>query len=92
MEADARSFILGVGKEELISREIVRGVPQWIVQESAAPLLELMKDRGVDRLVSDNWFLAVDGVFANPNSETQVFNGMNNTINPFLRSGRSGTG
>ena len=85
MDVDARSFILGVGKDELIDRGVVRGQPQWIVQESTEPLLQLMKDRGVDRMVSDQWFLTAKGEFSNPNSETQIFNGMNNQINPFFR-------
>ena len=85
MDADARSFILGVGKDELIDKGVVRGQPRWIVQESTEPLLELMKDRGVDRLVADRWFLTAEGEFSNPNSETQIFNGMNNRINPFFR-------
>ena len=77
-------IVFGVGAF-YTCRGIVRGAPQWIVQESVEPLLELMKDRGVDRLVSDRWSLVVDGVFANPHSETHVFNGMNNPINPFFQ-------
>ncbi len=85
MYAEARSFLWGVGKDELIRRGVIRGAPEWLVQESKEPLIELMKERGVDRLIYGwVWFLDVSGDFFNPDSETQLFAEQNKTINPFF--------
>ena len=85
MYAEARSFLLGVGKEELIRKGVIRGAPEWLVQESKEPLIELMKERGVERLVFGwLWFLDVNGDSFNPDSDTQLFAEQNKSINPFF--------
>ena len=84
MEAEARSFLLGVGKDELVRREIIQHIPEWLVETSKEPLIELMRERGVDRLVFGwYWFLDVSGESSNPHSQTQLFHEQNNWINPF---------
>ena len=87
MYAEARSFLLGVGKEELIRKGIIRGAREWLVQESKEPLVELIKERGVNRLVF-GWlrFLDVNGDFFNPDSDTHLFAEQNKWINPFFRN------
>ena len=86
MDAEARSFLLGVGKEELINRGVLRGTQEWLVQESKGPLIELMRERGVDRLTFGwLWHLDVDGNFSNPDSKTHAFTEQNKWINPYFR-------
>ena len=85
MKAEMRSFLLGVGEADLKTRGVIRGQPQWLVQESIAPLIELMNDRGVSQLVFGwDWFLNVDGSYHNPDHPTNLFTEQNNPMNPFL--------
>ena len=86
MNADARSFLLGVGREELVRKEVIRGAQGLLYQESKEPLMALMRERGVDRLVFGwQWYLDVSGDCFNPDHETQLFDQKNKWINPFFQ-------
>ena len=87
MQAEIHSFLLGVGRDELIRREVLRKGEEFLVQKSIPLLIDLMRDRGVDRLVSNGpWFLDVSGECHNPKNERLLFDNQNDMLNPFFES------
>ena len=87
VQADINSFLLGVGKEELVRRRILRKGDGLIDQTSIPVLIDLMKERGVDRLVCEGpWFLDADGSRFNPKNSRLLFDNQNEWLNPFFVS------
>ena len=97
MEIDIREFLKRFSSDELTSRGILRGSTKVLNYGSVFPLLNLMADQEITRLVAleRNWFLATDGEFGNPLSTEvkegrvenldkrgNVFNEQNTSINP----------
>ena len=96
MEVDIREFLKEIGEDTLEARGVLRPDPrfEYLLQNtSVAPLLRLMREHNVTRLVAEDrdWFLAGDGKFGNPKSITlasgkeSVFNEQNPYINPFYK-------
>lgn len=96
MERDVREFLKEIGEDTLDARGVLRphGRFEYLLQNTSVdPLLRLMDERGVTRLVAKDrdWFLAGDGKFGNPKSitlasgEVSVFNEQNPYINPFYK-------
>lgn len=103
MERDIREFLEEIGEDILEARGVLRPDPRFeylLNNKSVAPLLRLMDERSVTRLVEEdrNWFLTHDGEFKNPRSEElkegnvrdlenpgNVFNEQNRHINPFFK-------
>ena len=101
MERDITEFLLGISTGELLSRGVVApyGRYGYLLQgRHVASLMQLMRDRGVNRLTSTErkWYLGVDGTFSNPMSKEfksglveglehpgNVFWGQNVHINPY---------
>ena len=75
MEQDCWTFLAGFSADELEHRGILRpfGDRYLLRKESVVPLLTLMKERRVARLVAreGHWFLTSDGEFANRGSPTK---------------------
>lgn len=77
MERDVREFLNEIGREELVARGVLKrvqrphGETHELQSQTIGPLLDLMRERGVTRLVAPNrnWFLRVDGEFSNPRGE-----------------------
>ena len=67
MELDIRDFLRRLSRDELRRRSIH---PDMLSGIDVAPLIDLMKERWVTRLVAEDrgWFLTSDGEFANPGS------------------------
>lgn len=104
MEIDARKFLRRFREDGLEARGVLRPNRHFgylLNNESVAPLLRLMIERKVSRLVADDrdWYLAIDVEFKNPGSEESkegnvrdlknqgsVFNEQNRHINPFFKS------
>ena len=73
MEKDITEFLMEVSIDELLSRGAVSpyGKYGYVLQgRNVAPLMVLMRDRGVTRLTSAkrDWHLSTDGTFSNPRS------------------------
>ena len=72
MDQDCWTFLAGFSSDELENRGILRpfGDQYLLRKESVCPLLTLMKERRVARLVAreGHWFLTSDGEFANRGS------------------------
>ena len=100
MERNIREFLRETGAAELKSRNVL-SANKWCAHllqgKNVLPLMEMMRERGVSKLVSHGgkWFLAADGRFANPKSREareglvqilekpgNVFWGQNPMINP----------
>ena len=101
MEAQVQSFLMGVGLVDLLSKGVLTN-PHLLQTPSVYPLLDLMRERGVDILRDDTgeWSLNVNGDFVNSTSlslesgnmsELQnlgdIFEGKNTLINPFCPRG-----
>ena len=76
MEQDCWAFLADFLADELVNRGVLRPFGDRYLllrKESVGPLIALMKERGVARLVARErrWFLAADGEFANRGSPTQ---------------------
>lgn len=97
MEANVIEFLEGFTAEELERRGILIGKDRFLRARSVEPLIELMKESNVSRLVeqSRRWFLTSEGEFSNPLSTEDkagkyenlqnwgnVFNQQNTYINP----------
>lgn len=97
MEVDVKEFLNRFSSDELKRMGILRGSTQVLNNGSVFPLINLMADREVTRLVASdrNWFLTSDGEFGNPLSTESktgsvqdlgnrgnVFNEQNTSINP----------
>lgn len=83
MEADLRSFLIGVGEQELLDRGVLQGVHHWLVEESVPALVSLMRERGVTRLTSGNgWWFDDTEQFNNPDGDNR-FTYQNVRYNPF---------
>ena len=100
MEQDIRTFLKRFSAAELEKRDILqprRRDDYWLTARSVSPLIELMKENGVTRLVAEeqNWFLTSDGEFANPRHSIKrgrveefpkgAFDYQNKHINPYFR-------
>ncbi len=101
MEVDVIEFLEGFTLDELLDRGILitHGVADhYLRAPSVDPLLELMKERGVSKLIAPTrrWFLTSEGDFRNPLSgeikegqvndlqnRGNVFNQQNTFINPY---------
>ena len=102
MERNVREFLRETSAEELQSQHILSPHRRYnflLQGVNVVPLVDLMRQRGVSKLTSHdgNWFLAVDGTFANPKSREiktgpvkqlehagNVFWGQNASINPYF--------
>jgi hypothetical protein len=76
MEVDAKGFLMGVGKEELLKRGILvssRSSFDLLTGRSVEPLIALMQERGATRLLSTSrkWFLDTSGEFSNPEARNK---------------------
>ncbi len=102
MEQDIRTFLKRFSASELEKRGILHPHIRddyRLTARSVSPLIELIKEHGVTRLVAEeqNWFLTSDGEFANPRYSTKrgrveelqnsggVFDYQNKHINPYFR-------
>ena len=101
MEQDIRTFLKRFSAAELEKRGILQPHKRDVYllrAGSVYPLLELMKEHSVTRLVVEerNWFLTSDGEFANPKYSVKhgqveefpkgIFDYQNKHINPYFRS------
>ena len=73
MKRNIREFLRENGAEGLKSRGVLspnRRCAYLLQGRNVVPLLEMMRERGVSKLVSHDgkWFLTVEGEFANPKS------------------------
>ena len=72
----------------------------WLLRKNnLGPLLELMREQGIEKLEHGEWWLTVDGHFSNPKAPAgsrsgdirelkqpgTVFAGQNKFINPYFR-------
>ena len=97
-----RKFLKKFSAAELEKRRILQPHKKNVYllrAKSVSPLIDLMKEHGVTRLVAEerNWFLTSDGEFANPKYSIKrgrveelpnpggVFDGQNKHINPYFR-------
>ena len=75
MEVDIREFLKEIGREKLVAHGVLKriGKQYQLRGTSIGPLQDLMRERGVTRLVARDrrWFLGVDGEFSNPLAWTQ---------------------
>ena len=100
MEKDIRTFLKGFSASDLEKRGILQPHKRDIYllrAGSVSPLIELMKEHDVTRLVAEerNWFLTSDGEFANPKYSVKrgrveefpkgAFDGQNKHISPYFR-------
>ncbi len=77
LEVDIRDFLRRFDLLDLARRGVLRielrgsGVRHLLRKQSVDPLLDLMREHHVTRLVADdrNWYLADNGEFSNPRSE-----------------------
>ena len=71
MEQDCWAFLERFSSDELKNRGILRGSRYLLQGTSVDPLIELMKEHNVTRLVAEKrrWFLTSDGEFSNPRSD-----------------------
>ncbi len=99
---DIKEFLRQFTSEELTNKGILRGNDNRLNNESIQPLIELMKEEGIEKLDYPNakWYFDINGNFKNPKSkekikegkiddlgnEGEVFTGQNTTINPFYRN------
>ena len=101
MERNVREFLRETGAEELKARMVLsanKGCAYLLQGKNVFPLMEMMRERGVSKLVSHDgkWFLTAEGKFANPKSREakdglvkqleksgNVFWGQNKYINPY---------
>lgn len=94
MEKDIREFLEGITVEALVNIGVLRGETRELNNRSVDPLLGLMREHSVTRVVARerNWFLASDGKFGNPevitleSGDESIFNEQNHRINPFYKS------
>ena len=103
MDIDVREFLKRFSADVLENRGILIPDSQYtylLRAPSVRPLINLMKESNVERLVCERrrWFLAADGTFANPGSRGDprqgmveelrnpgnAFMGQNRHINPFF--------
>ena len=96
MEADIREFFLQFSYEELFGRKIL-GPSALLQAPGVSPLLALMEEHGITRLVyeSRGWYLDSDGSWGNPSSRRRrngdkenplgIFDEQNNFINPHFQ-------
>ena len=102
MERNVREFLREIGAEGLKDRGVLSPNRRYfylLQGANVAPLLALMRERGVSKLVSHDgkWFLTAEGEFANPKSREgktglvkqlekcgNVFWGQNPVINPYF--------
>ena len=102
MERNIREFLRETGAEELKARMVLsanKGCAYLLQGKNVFPLMEVMRERGVSKLVSHDgkWFLTAEGKFANPKSREakdglvkqleksgNVFWGQNPAINPYF--------
>ena len=84
MEQDIRTFLKRFSASELRERGVLRGDTYVLQITSVDPLIELMKEHGVTRLVAEerNWFLNSDGTFSDLGWESP-FAYQNTHINPY---------
>ena len=100
MEQDIRTFLKRFSASELETQGILQPHKRDIYllrAGSVSPLIKLMKEHGVTRLVAEerNWFLTSDGEFANPKYSVKrgrveefpkgAFDGQNKHISPYFR-------
>lgn len=76
MERDVTEFLKEIGREELVARGVLKpiGKQYQLRGTSIGPLQDLMRERGITRLVAApnrDWFLGVDGEFSNSLAWTQ---------------------
>jgi hypothetical protein len=98
---DIREFLAQFKTEVLEGRGILNYCDRRLNNLSVNPLLQLMREDGVQRLehIPDRWYLDVSGAFANPGSTSikaghiselsnrgEVFSHRNVTLNPYYRS------
>ena len=102
MKRNIREFLRETGAEELKARMVLsanKGCAYLLQGKNVFPLMEVMRERGVSKLVSHDgkWFLTAEGKFANPKSREakdglvkqleksgNVFWGQNPAINPYF--------
>ena len=97
MDTDVREFFRQFSPEELEERGILRGKDLILRGLSVPPLIALMQEHGIIRLIATerSWYLSSDGEFSNPSSKAftqghyeslerpgNVFRGQNRHINP----------
>ena len=66
MERDVREFLEEFSSSELVALEVLSPSYTYLLQgENVAPLVKLMLDKGVTKLVSTDreWYLTVEGKF-----------------------------
>ena len=96
---DVEEFLLDVGLDHLREIGVLMFVTQELKGESVGPLIQLMRDRRVEKIVnaSSTWYLTSNGEFFNSNSRDRidrgpinqlddlgnVFLGRNTSINPY---------
>ena len=102
MERSVREFLKEIGAESLKDRGVLtrhRRYNYLLQGVGVKPLVGLMREKGVSKLVSHDgkWFLAADGAFRNPKSTEKkgavdhltrlgnVFLGQNAYINPYFQ-------
>ena len=73
MERNIREFLRETGAEELEARKVLSANRRWaylLQGKNVLPLMEMMREHGVTKLVSHDgkWFLTSEGKFANPRS------------------------
>lgn len=101
MEREIREFLQRIAVDELVARGVLnpKGNGYLLQGVNVAPLIGLMRERGITRLTSsDNrWSLTVEGMFSNPHSREaksglyeslerhgNVFWSQNRLINPYF--------
>ena len=102
MERNIREFLRETGAAKLADQGALSAHRRYnylLQGANVTPLVKLMRDRGVSKLVSHNgkWFLTAEGTFGNPKSGEakqgpvknlahlgNVFRGQNAEINPYF--------
>lgn len=102
MEREIREFLQTIAVDELVARGVLnpKGNDYLLQGVNVAPLIGLMRERGVTRLTSldGRWSLTAEGMFNNPYSREaksgsyeslekpgNVFRDQNRPINPYFQ-------
>ena len=83
-EVEARTFLDRFPAEELAARRVLNGDTRLLNNRSVTPLIELMAEHDVSRLVAPgrDWFLDADGTFRNPRSVEATSGNVESLRNP----------
>jgi len=82
---DVEEFLLDVGLDHLREIGVLMFVTQELKGESVEPLIQLMKDRRVEKIVNagGTWFLTSSREFFNPNSKDRLDRGSIDQLDDF---------